>query len=108
MLEECCESGKKLMKEEKIEHASLIDFHYCQGAFGTSLEEIRKEEETEDSSRPWFLNCIGGQHKAGKAELINGKYVSCEVVQMKQEMLNRAGRSNIRILRSVQRECGRL
>ena len=96
--EECCESGKKLMKEEKIEHASLIDFHYCQGAFGTSLEEIRKEEETEDSSRPWFVNCIGGQHKAGKAELIDGKYVSCEIVQMMREMLNRAGRSNIKNL----------
>ena len=96
--EECCESGKRLMKEEKIEHASLIDFHYCQGAFGTSLEEIRKEEETEDSSRPWFVNCTGGQHKAGKAELIDGKYVSCEVVQMMQEMLNRAGRSNIKNL----------
>lgn len=96
--EECCESGKKLMKEEKIEHASLIDFHYCQGAFGTSLEEIRKEEETEDSSRPWFVNCIGGQHKAGKAELIDGKYVSCGIVQMMREMLNRAGRSNIKNL----------
>lgn len=96
--EECCESGKRLMKEEKIEHASLIDFHYCQGAFGTSLEEIRKEEETEDSSRPWFVNCTGGQHKAGKAELIDGKYVSCEIVQMMQEMLNRAGRSNIKNL----------
>lgn len=96
--EECCESGKKLMKEEKIEHASLIDFHYCQGAFGTSLEEIRKEEETEDSSRPWFVNCIGGQHKAGKTELIDGKYVSCETVQMMKEMLNRAGRSNIKNL----------
>lgn len=96
--EECCESGKRLMKEEKIEHASLIDFHYCQGAFGTSLEEIRKEEETEDSSRPWFVNCTGGQYKAGKAELIDGKYVSCEIVQMMQEMLNRAGRSNIKNL----------
>ena len=96
--EECCESGKRLMKEEKIEHASLIDFHYCQGAFGTSLEEIRKEEEAEDSSRPWFVNCTGGQHKAGKAELIDGKYVSCEIVQKMQEMLNRAGRSNIKNL----------
>ena len=96
--EECCESGKRLMKEEKIEHASLIDFHYCQGAFGTSLEEIRKEEETEDSSRPWFVNCTGGQHKAGKAELIDGKYVSCEIVKKMQEMLNRAGRSNIKNL----------
>ena len=44
------------------------------------------------------MNCIGEQHKAGKAELIDGKYVSCEVVQKMQEMLNRAGRSNIKNL----------
>lgn len=102
--EECCESGKKLMKKEGIEDASLIDFHYCQGAFGTSLDEIRREEETEDCSRPWFVSLTCGK-KRGKGEagaekpgLVNGKYISCEIVQMMKIMLNRAGRSNIKNL----------
>lgn len=92
--EECCESGKKRMKEEKIEHASLIDFHYCQGAFGTSLGEIRKEEETEDSSRPWFVTYPEGK----PGELIKGKYVSMEIVQRMREVLKNAGRSNVKTL----------
>lgn len=96
--EECCESGKTLMKQEKIEHASLIDFHYCQGAFGTSLEEIRKEEETEDCSRPWFVYYAGGEDSSEKPGLIKGKYVSCRIVQKMKEMLNKAGRSNIKNL----------
>lgn len=92
--EECCESGKKLMKKEGIEHASLIDFHYCQGAFGTSLEQTRKEEGTEENSRPWFVN-LGKKKCSG---IIQDQYVSCEVVQRMKEVLNNAGRSNIKNL----------
>lgn len=57
--EECCESGKKAMKEAELSCASFIDFHICQGAIGTSLEEIRKEENEKGGkrilSRPWLL-----------------------------------------------------
>ncbi len=78
--EEACESGKQKMKEielkiskeeiddsdeEKkkernkrinaIKHSSFIDFHICQGAIGTSLDEIRKEENEEKISRPWKI-----------------------------------------------------
>lgn len=97
--EECCESGKKLMKAEGITNASLIDFHYCQGAFGTSLEEIRKEEETENSSRPWFIKYYdeSGQ-AAGREGLIKEKYISDDIVQKMKDMLNKAGRSNIKNL----------
>lgn len=96
--EECCESGKQLMKKEKIEDASLIDFHYCQGAFGTSLEAIRKDEETTDSSRPWFITYRDSKEKGKKSLLVREKYVTDEVVQKMRVMLNMAGRSNIKRL----------
>ncbi len=53
--EEACESGKQKMKAAKIEQASFVDFHICQGAIGTSLEEIREEENGETISRPWMM-----------------------------------------------------
>lgn len=96
--EECCESAKKLMKEEHIENASLVDFHYCQGAFGTSLEEIRKKEETENSSRPWFVNYYGSEKKKEISGLVNGKYCTCETVQAMKKMLDKIGRRNIKNL----------
>ena len=98
--EECCESGKKLMKELKIKNASLIDFHYCQGAFGTSLEAIRKDEETEDCSRPWFVyyDEERGKESGEKPTLIRGKYISDDIVQEMKKMLNKIGNSNIKDL----------
>lgn len=53
--EECCESGKKMMKKHPalLKEACLMDYHLIQGAIGTSLEDIRKHEETNDISRPW-------------------------------------------------------
>ncbi len=91
--EECCESGKKLMKENNISEASLLDFHYCQGAIGTSLEDIRKHEETEDISRPWFI--------CGKEKIVGNKkeaYVTKEILDSMKVMLNLAGRSNVKDL----------
>lgn len=96
--EECCESGKKLMKAEGIENASLIDFHYCQGAFGTSLEEIRRAEDTEQSSRPWFVNCYEDGREITDDFPVKGVCVSSRIVEMMREMLSRAGRSNIKNL----------
>lgn len=94
--EECCESGKKLMKEEQILNASLLDYHYCQGAIGTSLEDIRCREETEHVSRPWFM-----QHEACEKDsngLVKGSYVTKELVSDMKEQLQKAGRSNIKKL----------
>ncbi len=53
--EECCESGKKLMKEKKLENACFIDFHLIQGGVGTSLEDARDREGTVHTSRPWLV-----------------------------------------------------
>lgn len=95
--EECCESGKKLMKELKMTDASLIDFHYCQGAFGTSLGAIRRDEGTETLSRPWFVVCE--EKDRGKGEtLVAHTYFSDDTVQKMRRVLNDAGRGNIKDL----------
>ena len=86
------------MKAEGIENASLIDFHYCQGAFGTSLEEIRRAEDTEQSSRPWFVNCYEDGREITDDFPVKGVCVSSRIVEMMREMLSRAGRSNIKNL----------
>ncbi len=94
--EECCESGKKLMKEEQISHASLLDYHYCQGAIGTSLEDIRCQEETSAVSRPWFM-----QHEVCEKDskgLVRGQYVTKELVSEMKAQLQNVGRSNIKTL----------
>jgi len=57
--EECCESGKALMKEKGIDEACFMDFHYCQGAIGTSLEDIRIHEGTDGMCTPWLIQYKG-------------------------------------------------
>ena len=51
--EECCESGKQLMKNEKIKNACFMDFQYLQGAVGVSLDEIREKDHVADLCKPW-------------------------------------------------------
>lgn len=63
--EECCESAKKKMREnvakKNFDDVDFMDFHYCQGAIGVSLEEIRAKEmdvpklEENTCSRPWLI-----------------------------------------------------
>ena len=53
--EECCESGKQLMKKYEMKEVNYIDFHYCQGAIGTDLESIREREVGEIISKPWMI-----------------------------------------------------
>ena len=93
--EECCEAGKKLMKKEKLADVSLIDFHYCQGAIGISLDQIREQEETVDISRPWVVR-YGG--KTAENEQIDGKFVTVGIVKAMQKELQKAGRSNVKDL----------
>ncbi len=93
--EECCESGKRFMKKEKMTNVSLIDFHFCQGAIGISLDRIREQEESTDISRPWVIRDAHGI--AGK-ELLEGKYVTGKIVEAMQEQLRKAGRSNVKNL----------
>lgn len=89
--EECCESGKQKMKECEANDVSLIDFHYCQGAIGTSLEDIRKHEGETNSSRPWIMNISN----ADKEKMLGCVCVSNEVEYMKN-FLNLFSRSNVK------------
>lgn len=58
--EEACESGKKKMKDLKMTSACFIDYHFCQGAIGISLEKIREEECGDVISKPWLM-CTSDQ-----------------------------------------------
>lgn len=73
--EECCESGKKLMKKEGMENNSRSWF--------VSLTCGKKEKEAKEIRKP---------------EMVNGKFISCEIVQMMKEMLNRVDWGNIKNL----------
>ena len=58
--EECCESGKRYMKEHGLVNACLMDFHYCQTGIGLSLEEIRRREVEGLGSKPWVVRIDKG------------------------------------------------
>lgn len=95
LAEECCESGKIWMKENRISHASLLDFHYCQGGIGISLEEIRKTElQGKKCSRPWMLL----SHTKEKGD---GSCYSLELAEEMASLLKRLGRSNVKSLLDV-------
>ena len=89
---ECCESGKTRMKEKGLCHASLLDFHYCQGGMGISLERIREEElQEEDCSRPWIML----SHSKDKEE---GFSYSLELAEEMAAILRKLARSNVKSL----------
>lgn len=90
--EECCESGKKWMKEHKVNHASLLDFHYCQGAIGVSLEDIRCTENTMNCSRPWLLSVEEDEKEKAQDS------VDVAAIDRVKEILNTIGRTNVKTL----------
>lgn len=95
LAEECCESGKIRMKEKGFGHACLLDFHYCQGGIGISLEEIRREElQGEECSRPWIIL----SHTKGKEEEF---CYSLELAEEMAALLRKLGRSNVKSLLEV-------
>lgn len=100
--EECCETGKKRMKETGLACASFIDFHICQGAIGTSLEDIREEENRvgEDLiiSRPWLLWKKDGEDLSEFTEFGESPQLSYEKITISDvcQILRQFGRSNIK------------
>lgn len=95
LAEECCESGKKRMKDKGLRHASFVDFHYCQGGIGIDLDEIRKKElQGEECSRPWIIL----SHSEDKAKGFN---YSLELAEEMADLLRKLGRSNVKSLLDV-------
>lgn len=111
--EECCESGKQLMRELGIENASFIDFHYCQGAIDVSLDKIRQVEDNDQNSLPWLISCQKNSesktaceedetliaqkvHKTGKATIRD--------VENMLALLKLMGRSNVKGLATVAKD----
>lgn len=92
--EECCESGKKRMKEEKISRAFYVDYQYNQGAIGLELESIRRKDDRyfDDQekgliSKPWLYE--GDDVKT---------VFTTENVEEMAKQLNKIGRSNVKTL----------
>ena len=92
--EECCEAGKTKMKEMQLDHVSLLDFQYCQGAIDVSLEQIRKNEYCIDSSKPWLI-------KKAEEEITPEGITDIKDVDIMQKFLNRLGHSNVKGLLSA-------
>ena len=92
--EECCETGKTKMKELQLNHVSFLDFQYCQGAVDVSLEQIRENEYSSDTSKPWLI-----VHSAD--EEIPAGVTDIDDVDKMQIFLNRLGHSNVKGLLSA-------
>jgi len=90
--EECCESGKQIMKERKETATCYVDFENCQGGMGRGLENIRESDIGDLISKPWQVSTS----EEGKVSFkdINGKDVD-EVITS----LNALGsRTNVKVL----------
>ena len=98
LAEEACESGKQKMKKAKMGVASFIDFHICQGAIGTSLDEIRKEENGNIISRPWLM------WSDGKQDNPNEHVTDYKDVKKKLDFISKFARSNVKGLISSAKE----
>ncbi len=90
--EECCEAGKKYMKDKDItSDKSFMDFYYCQGAIGVSLEAMR-EEVGDLNSKPWFVS----KETDKDQDIAPAGCFSVEDVDVCKNILNSLGRSNVK------------
>lgn len=97
--EQCCESGKKKMREHGFVNTSFVDFHVCQGAIGISLDQIRRDEQSEDISRPWLMVDPKNEYKGGSADLITR-----EELNLVLTFVRKIGRTNAKKLVAPARE----
>lgn len=88
--EECCEQGKKYMRNNNITDACFIDSYYCQGSIGTSLEEMREEETGDFISKPWRVGDSENTEDTKRREY------STKDVEKCVKALNELGRSNVK------------
>ena len=80
--EECCENGKRYMKEHNLTGTSFLDFHYCQGAIGNDLKSIRQKEVGNFISRPWLMK--------------GAPIIQSEQVELMRSYLDCLGKSNVK------------
>ena len=88
--EEACETGKKKMKDLKMNRACFVDYHFCQGAVGVSLERIRKEECGEVISKPWLM------YTTDKPSVYEKKTTEWKDAERVIKILRVFGRSNVK------------
>ena len=88
--EEACESGKKRMKDLKMDRACFVDYHLCQGAIGVSLERIRKEECGNVISKPWLM------YTTDQPSVYENRVTEWKDVKRVIRVLNVFGRSNVK------------
>lgn len=106
--EECCESGKRYMKERQAQdpegwrNACMLDFHFNQGVIGVSLEDIRDAEGTTELSVPWIVD--GAQAGPNDVTYDHADMAAADDVSRMQEILNAYGRSNTKGLLQAARE----
>lgn len=98
--EECCDSGKALMKKRGEKNTCYIDFHYCQGGLGMSLEAVRKREFGGMLSKPWLWRDEDKELDQEASETT----VSMEKAERVAADLNRLGsRTNVKSLAEAAR-----
>ncbi len=99
--EECCESAKSFMRENEIQNVCMMDYHYCQGAIGVSLKQIRRDERTLDSTRPWLVADMRADEE--KTDHFENKLVRREQIMKMVKLLNVFGRGNLKSLNAAAR-----
>lgn len=92
--EECCESAKSFMRDNELQDVCMLDYHYCQGAIGVSLKQIRRDERTTDCSRPWLITDCRFNENAENNCFTGTGFVTRENVLKMVKLLNIFGRSN--------------
>lgn len=98
--EECCSNGKKWMKERGEKNTCYLDFHYCQGGLGMSLEAIRKRESDDGLSRPWLWRDKDGE--LDKEALANTVSMD-EVNRVAKDLKRLKSRTNVKSLAEAAR-----
>lgn len=95
--EECCETGKQFMKKHKMNSSCFMDYYYCQGGIGMSLEDIRANDEDEElTSLPWLLEMRDDTDSCGAT--------TQEDVDKVVDLLTRLGHSNVKGLMAAAKD----
>ena len=95
--EECCESGKKVMKKYNEKNTCYVDYQFCQSGLGRELEDIREIEVGDLISKPWLL--MDNDINVEKMGNIRKDVFTLDEVDIIVGDLNKlASRSNVKVL----------